>query len=92
MIYTKFVCLYQKHLFLEEKKEEKRLRKLQEIEEEKYSRKINEQHKYLQDLMKRMYDTCTDYILESELCIGEEIPYLIVTFFNNDNVYTRKFF
>ncbi len=46
MIYTKFVCLFQKHLFLEEKKEEKRLRTLQKIEEEKYSRLINEQHKY----------------------------------------------
>ena len=74
-------------------KEKKRLRKLEEIEEEKYREKINEQHKYLQDLMKRMYDTSTDHILESELCIGGEIPYLTVTFVkNNGIVYTRKFF
>ena len=92
-IYSKFVYLYERHLFLEELKEKKRLRKLEEIEEEKYREKINEQHKYLQDLMKRMYDTCTDYILESELCIGGEIPYLTVTFVkNNGIVYTRKFF
>jgi hypothetical protein len=86
-IYSKFVYLY-------ERQEERRLRKLEEIEEEKYREKINEQHEYLQDLMKRMYDTCTDYILESELCIGGEIPYLTVTFFKNSNgtVYTRKFF
>lgn len=92
-IYSKFVYLYERHLFLEELKEQKRLRKLEEIEEEKYREKINEQHKYLQDLMKRMYDTCTDYILESELCIGGEIPYLTVTFVkDNGIVYTRKFF
>ena len=93
-IYSKFVYLYERHLFLEELKEKKRLRKLEEIEEEKYREKINEQHKYLQDLMKRIYDTSTDYILESELCIGGEIPYLTVTFFkdNNGTVYTRKFF
>ena len=92
-IYSKFVYLYERHLFLEELKEKKRLRKLEEIEEEKYREKINEQHKYLQDLMKRMYDTSTDYILESELCIGGEIPYLIVKFVKNDGtIYTRKFF
>jgi hypothetical protein len=92
-IYSKFVYLYERHLFLEELKEQKRLRKLEEIEEEKYREKINEQHEYLQDLMKRMYDTCTDYILESELCIGGEIPYLTVTFVkDNGIVYTRKFF
>ena len=44
--------------------------------------------------MKRIYDKSTDYILESELCIVGEIPYLTVTFFkdNNDTIYTRKFF
>ena len=43
--------------------------------------------------MKRMYDTSTDHILESELCIGGEIPYLIVKFVKNDGtIYTRKFF
>ena len=43
--------------------------------------------------MKRMYDTSTDHILESELCIGGEIPYLTLTFVkNNGIVYTRKFF
>ena len=74
-------------------REKKRLKQLEEIEEEKYREKINEQHKYLQDLVKRMYDTSTDHILESELCIGGEIPYLIVTFVkNNGIVYTRKFF
>ena len=74
-------------------KEKKRLRKLEEKEKEKYSKTINEQHKYLQDLMKRIYDKSTDYILESELCIGGEIPYLSVTFVkNNGIVYTRKFF
>ena len=92
-IYSKFVYLYERHLFLEELKEKKRLRKLEEIEEEKYREKINEQHKYSQDLMKRMYDTSTDYILESELCIGGEIPYLTVKFVKNDGtIYTRKFF
>jgi hypothetical protein len=73
-------------------KEKKRLRQLEEIEEAKYSKKINEQHKYLQDLMKRIYDTSSDHVLESELCIGGEIAYLTVTFFNNGNVYIRKFF
>jgi hypothetical protein len=92
-IYSKFVYLYERHLFLEELKEKKRLRKLEEIEEEKYRGKINEQHKYLQDLMKRMCDTSTDHILESELCIGGEIPYLTVKFVKNDGtIYTRKFF
>ena len=92
-IYSKFVYLYERHLFLKELKEKKRLIKLEEIEEEKYREKIKEQHEYLQDLMKRMCDTSTDHILESELCIGGEIPYLIVTFVkNNGIVYTRKFF
>ena len=66
-IYSKFVYLYERHLFLEELKEKKKLRKLEEIEEEKYSKKINEQHKYLQDLMKRIYDTCIDHIFEFPL-------------------------
>ena len=92
-IYSKFVYLYERHLFLEELKEKKRLRKLEEIEEEKYREKINEQHKYLQDLMKRMCDTSTDHILESEPFIGGEIPYLTVTFVkDNGIVYMRKFF
>ena len=92
-IYAKFGYLYQIHLFLEHLKEEKRLKKLEEIEEEKYKEKIKEQHEYLQDLMKRMYDTSTDHILESELCIGGEIPYLTITFVkDNGIVYMRKFF
>ena len=92
-IYSKFVYLYERHLFLEELKEKKRLKQLEEIEEEKYREKINEQHKYLQDLIYRIYDTSTDHILESELCIGGEIPYLTVTFVkDNGIVYMRKFF
>jgi hypothetical protein len=92
-IYSKFVYLYERHLFLEELKEKKRIRKLEEIEEEKYREKINEQHEYLQDLIYRIYDTSTDHILENELCIGGEIPYLTVTFVkNNGIVYMRKFF
>ena len=92
-IYSKFVYLYERHLFLEELKEKKRLKQLEEIEEEKYREKINEQHKYLQDLIYRIYDTSTDHILENELCIGGEIPYLTVTFVkNNGIVYMRKFF
>jgi hypothetical protein len=92
-IYSKFVYLYERHLFLEELKEKKRLKQLEEIEEEKYREKINEQHKYLQDLILRIYDVSTDHILESELCIGGEIPYLTVTFVkNNGTVYIRKFF
>ena len=89
MIYSKFVCLYQKHLFLEEKKEEKRLRTLQKIEEEKYSRKINEQHKYLVTLRDIVYDirNTIDNILEIEFCIGGEIPYMIVKYYNNGNVH-----
>ena len=74
-------------------KEEKRLRKLEEIEEEKYRKKINEQHEYLQYLILRIYDVSTDHILEDELCIGGEIPYLTVKFVKNDGtIYTRKFF
>ena len=92
-IYSKFVFLYQKHLFLEELKEKKRLEKLEEIEEEKYREKINEQHEYLQYLEYRIYDESTDNILESELNIGGEIPYLTVTFVkDNGIVYMRKFF
>ena len=92
-IYSKFVYLYERHLFLEELKEKKRLKQLEEIEEEKYREKINEHHKYLQDLIYRIYDTSTDHILENELCIGGEIPYLTVTFVkNNGIVYMRKFF
>jgi hypothetical protein len=92
-IYSKFVYLYERHLFLEELKEKKRLKQLEEIEEEKYREKINEQHKYLQDLIYRIYDTSTDHILENELCIGGEIPYLTVTFVkDNGIVYMRKFF
>ena len=74
-------------------KEKKRLGKLEEIVEEEYREKINEQHEYLQYLEYRIYDESTDHILESELCIGGEIPYLTVTFVkNNGIVYTRKFF
>ena len=92
-IYSKFVFLYERHLFLEELKEKKRLKQLEEIEEEKYREKINEHHKYLQDLIYRIYDTSTDHILENELCIGGEIPYLTVTFVkDNGIVYMRKFF
>ena len=92
-IYSKFVFLYQKHLFLEELKEKKRLEKLEEIEEEKYREKINEQHEYLQYLEYRIYDESTDNILESELNIGGEIPYLTITFVkDNGIVYMRKFF
>ena len=92
-IYSKFVYLYERHLFLEELKEKKRPKQLEEIEEEKYREKINEQHKYLQDLIYRIYDTSTDHILENELCIGGEIPYLTVTFVKNTGiVYMRKFF
>ena len=76
MIYSKFVYLYERHLFLEELKEKKRLRKLEEIEEEKYREKINKQNEYLQDLTYRIYDVSTDHILESDLCIGGEILYL----------------
>ena len=39
-IYSKFVYLYQRHLFLEELKEKKRLRKLEEIEEENIGKKL----------------------------------------------------
>ena len=39
-IYSKFVYLYERHLFLEELKEKKRIRKLEEIEEEKYREKL----------------------------------------------------
>ena len=94
MIYTKFVCLYQKHLFLEEKTEEKRLRTLQEIEEEKYSRRINEQHKYLVTLRDIVYDVknTIDNILEIEFCIGGEIPYMTVKNSMNGNVYEKKVF
>ena len=49
MIYSKFVYLYQKHLFLEEKKEENRLIKLRE-------KKVNEQHEYLVTLRDIVYD------------------------------------
>jgi hypothetical protein len=92
-IYSKFVYLYERHLFLEELKEKKRLKQLEEIEKEKYREKINEQHKYLQYLILRIYDVSTDHILESELCIGGEIPYLTVTFVkDNGIVYMRKFF
>ena len=92
-IYSKFVYLYERHLFLEELKEKKRLKQLEEIEEEKYREKINEQHKYLQYLILRIYDVSTEHFLESELCIGGEIPYLTVTFVkDNGIVYMRKFF
>ena len=82
-IYSKFVYLYERHLFLEELKEKKRLKQLEEIEEEKYREKINEQHKYLQDLILRIYDVSTDHILESELCIGGEIPYIKINFIDS---------
>ena len=92
-LYSKFVYLYERHLFLEELKEKKRLRKIEEIEEEKYREKINKQHEYLQDLIYRIYDESTDNILESELNIGGEIPYLTITFVkDNGIVYMRKFF
>ena len=92
-IYSKFVYLYERHIFLEELKEKKRLIKLEEIEEEKYREKIKEQHEYLKYLEYRIYDESTDNILESELNIGGEIPYLIVTFVNNNGtIYTRQFF
>ena len=71
----------------------KRLEKLEEIEEEKYREKIKEQHEYLQYLEYRIYDESTDNILESELNIGGEIPYLTITFVkDNGIVYMRKFF
>jgi hypothetical protein len=94
MIYSKFVCLYQEYLFLEEKKENERLRKLQKIEEEKYSKKINEQHKYLVTLRDIVYDVknTIDNILEIEFCIGGEIPYMTVIYSNNGNVHKKKFF
>ena len=94
MIYSKFVCLYQKHLFLEEKKEEKRLRKLREIEEEKYIKNINEQHKYLVTLRDIVYDVknTIDNISEIEFCIGGEIPYITVKYSNNGNVHEFFFF
>ena len=87
MIYSKFVCLYQKHLFLEEKKEKERLRKLRE-------RKANEQHKYLVTLRDIVYDVknTIDNILEIEFCIGGEIPYMTVKYSNNGNVHEKKFF
>ena len=94
MIYSKFVCLYQEYLFQEEKKENERLRKLQKIEEEKYSKKIDEQHKYLVTLRDKVYDVknTIDNILEIEFCIGEEIPYMKVIYSNNGNVHKKKFF
>ena len=87
LIYSKFVCLYQKHLFLEEKKDEKRLRKLRE-------KKSNEQHKYLVTLRDIVYDVknTIDNILEIEFCIGGEIPYMTVKYSNNGNVHEKKFF
>ena len=94
MIYSKFVCLYQEYLFQEEKKENERLRKLQKIEEEQYSKKINEQHKYLVTLRDIVYDVknTIDDILEIEFCIGGEIPYMTVYYYMNGNVYEKKFF
>jgi hypothetical protein len=87
MIYSKFVCLYQEYLFQEEKK-------LRKIEEEKYIKKINEQHKYLVTLRDIVYDVknTIDNILEIEFCIGEEIPYMTVIYSNNGNVHKKKFF
>ncbi len=86
MIYSKFVCLYQKHLFLEEKKEEKRLRKLRE-------KKVNEQHKYLVTLRDIVYDVknTIDNILEIEFCKGGEIPNMTVKYSKNGNVYEKSF-
>ena len=87
MIYSKFVCLYQEYLFLEEKK-------LRKIEEEKYIKKIDEQHKYLVTLRDIVYDVknTIDNILEIEFCIGGEIPYMTVIYSNNGNVHKKKFF
>ena len=87
MIYSNFFCLYQKHLFLEEKKEKERLRKLRE-------KKANEQHKYLVTLRDIVYDVknTIDNILEIEFCIGGEIPYMTVKYSNNGNVHEKKFF
>ena len=87
LIYSKFVYLYQKHLFLEEKKEENRLIKLRE-------KKVNEQHEYLVTLRDIVYDVknTIDDILEIEFCIGGEIPYMTVKYSNNGNVHEKKFF
>ena len=87
MIYSKFIYLYQQHLFLEEKKEENRLIKLQE-------KKVNEQYKYLVTLRDIVYDVknTIDDILEIEFCIGGEIPYMTVYYSMNGNVYEKKFF
>ncbi len=64
---------------------EKNVRIQKEIEEEVnseniFTKKINEQHKYLQTALDTVYNTCTDYILETEFCIGGEISYLTVSF------------
>ena len=87
MIYTKFVCLYQKHLFLEEEKEKERLINLQE-------KTVNEQYKYLVVLRDIVYDVknTIDNILAIEFCIGGEIPYMTVIYSNNGNVHKKKFF
>jgi len=87
MIYSKFIYLYQQHLFLEEKKEENRLIKLRE-------KKVNEQHEYLVTLRDIVYDVknTIDDILEIEFCIGGEIPYMTVIYSNNGNVHEKKFF
>ena len=87
MIYSKFIYLYQQHLFLEEKKEENRSIKLQE-------KKVNEQYKYLVTLRDIVYDVknTIDDILEIEFCIGGEIPYMTVYYYMNGNVYEKKFF
>ena len=68
-------------MYIEKRKENERIEKLEEEELKVYTKKINEQYEYLQKISKSINDKCGDYVLNLNLCIGGETPFIIATFF-----------